>query len=107
MRSPDPAFAGASIVAIALGIVTAPIGISTNTIIHEMVVEGMRGRIFSSLGIAMNLAFLIFMLGASKLAESIDSGWILYGVSGFYVISGILGFIDLHLFREKGINGRS
>jgi len=100
-------FAGASSVAMVLGIVTAPIGISTNTMIHEMVVERMRGRIFSSLGIAMNLAFLIFMLGASKLAESIDSGWILYGVSVFYVISGLLGFIDLHLFREKGINGRS
>jgi len=100
-------FAGASSVAMVLGIVMAPIGISTNTMIHEMVVEEMRGRIFSSLGIAMNLAFLIFMLGASKIAESVDSGWILYGVSVFYVIAGLLGFVDLYLFREKGINGRS
>ncbi|MDD5073041.1 MAG: MFS transporter [Candidatus Omnitrophica bacterium] len=95
-------FLGASVVAMILGIAMAPIGISTNTLIHEMVDEKMRGRIFSSLGIAMNLAFLIFMLGAAKLAERVDSGWILYGVSVFYVISGILGFIDLRLFKEKG-----
>ena len=97
-------FLGASVVAMILGIAMAPIGISTNTLIHEMVDEKMRGRIFSSLGIAMNLAFLIFMLGAAKLAERVDSGWILYGVSVFYVASGILGFIDLRLFKEKGAN---
>ena len=97
-------FLGASVVAMILGIAMAPIGISTNTLIHEMVDEKMRGRIFSSLGIAMNLAFLIFMLGAAKLAERIDSSWILYGVSVFYVVSGILGFVDLRLFKEKGAN---
>jgi len=94
-------FAGASAVAMILGMAMAPIGISTNTIIHEMVDEKMRGRIFSSLGVAMNMAFLIFMLSAAKLAEKIDSGWIFYGVSVFYVISGILGFVDLYIFREK------
>ncbi len=97
-------FVGASVVAMILGIAMAPIGISTNTLIHEMVDEKMRGRIFSSLGVAMNVAFLIFMLGAAKLAERIDSGWILYGVSVFYVICGILGFIDLRVFKEKGSN---
>ncbi len=97
-------FLGASVVAMILGIAMAPIGISTNTLIHEMVDEKMRGRIFSSLGVAMNMAFLIFMLGAAKLAERVDSGWILYGVSVFYVICGILGFIDLRVFKEKGPN---
>ncbi len=98
-------FLGASVVAMILGIAMAPIGISTNTLIHEMVDEKMRGRIFSSLGIAMNLAFLIFMLGAAKLAEHIDSGWILYGVSVFYVVAGILGFVDSHICKEKCANG--
>lgn len=97
-------FLFASVMAIALGIALAPIGISTNTIVHEMVVENMRGRIFSSLGIAMNIAFLIFMLCASKLAETIDRSQILYAVSGFYVVAGALGFIDLCLFKEKHIN---
>ena len=98
-------FAGASAVAMILGMAMAPVGISTNTLIHELVDENMRGRVFSSLGIAMNLAFLIFMLSAAKLAESIDSGWILYGVSVFYVIAGILGFIDMHIVRKRGLDG--
>lgn len=97
-------FLGASVVAMILGMAMAPIGISTNTLIHEMVDEKMRGRIFSSLGIAMNVAFLIFMLGAAKLAERMDSGWILYGVSVFYVVAGILGFIDSHICKERCVN---
>jgi MFS family permease len=97
-------FLFASTMAMVLGIFLAPIGISTNTMIHEMVVENMRGRIFSSLGIAMNIAFLIFMLCASKLAESVDRSYILYAVSGFYVVAGILGFVDIYLFKEKHVN---
>lgn len=97
-------FLFASGMAMVLGIFLAPIGISTNTMIHEMVVEKMRGRIFSSLGIAMNIAFLIFMLCSSKLAETVDRSYILYAVSGFYVVAGILGFVDMYLFKEKHIN---
>lgn len=97
-------FMAASVAAMVLGIFLAPIGISTNTMIHEMVVENMRGRIFSSLGIAMNIAFLIFMLCSSKLAETLDRSYILYAVSGFYVVAGILGFADLYFFKEKHIN---
>ncbi len=86
-------FKFASIMAIILGLAVAPIGISTNTLIHEVSVEHMRGRVFSSLGIVMNFALLIFMLIASRLAEYIDRSWILYSVSIFYVASGILGSI--------------
>jgi MFS transporter, DHA3 family, macrolide efflux protein len=97
-------FLFASAIAMVLGIFLAPIGISTNTIIHEMVAEKMRGRIFSSLGIAMNIAFLIFMLCAAKLAESVDRSYILYAVSGFYIAAGILGFMDIYWFEEKHAN---
>ncbi|MDP2942530.1 MAG: MFS transporter [Candidatus Omnitrophota bacterium] len=86
-------FVFASAAAAVLGIAVAPIGISTNTIIHEVTYENMRGRVFSSLGIVMNFAFLVFMLISSKLAERVDRSWILYSVSVFYVISGILGLI--------------
>ncbi len=79
--------------AMILGLVVAPIGISANTLIHEVILERMRGRIFSSLGIVMNFALLVFMLIASRLAEYIDRSWILYSVSIFYGVSGILGFI--------------
>lgn len=86
-------FKFASIMAMILGLAVAPIGISTNTLIHEVSVEHMRGRVFSSLGIVMNFALLIFMLIASRLAEYIDRSWILYSVSIFYIASGILGFV--------------
>lgn len=54
-----------------LGITSSPVMISANTIIHETIDKNMRGRIFSSLGIIMNLGLLIFMFTASSLAEVI------------------------------------
>jgi len=86
-------FGFVSIMATILGTAIAPIGISANTLIHEVISEHMRGRIFSSLGIVMNFALLVFMLIASRLAEYIDRSWILYSVGIFYVVSGILGFL--------------
>lgn len=86
-------FLFASIAAMILGVAVAPIGITTNALIHEFVTENMRGRIFSSLGIVMNFAFLVFMLIGSKIAENVDRGLILYAVSLFYFIAGILGFM--------------
>ena len=74
--------------------------ISASTIIHENIDETMRGRIFSSLGIVMNIGLLIFMFIASSLAEFIDKMWIL-------LISGIVfsGF-GLHglILKHKGRN---
>lgn len=85
-------FIFASVIAIILGMVIAPVGISTNTLIHEVIYENMRGRVFSSLGIVMNFAFLVFMLIAARLAEYIDRSLILYAISGFYAVFGIIGF---------------
>ncbi|MBL7069752.1 MAG: MFS transporter, partial [Candidatus Omnitrophica bacterium] len=44
-----------------LGLVSSPILISSSTIVHENIDDSMRGRIFSSLGIIMNIGLLIFM----------------------------------------------
>lgn len=83
-----------------LGVVISPVMISASTIIHENIDETMRGRIFSSLGIVMNIGLLIFMFIASSLAEFIDKMWIL-------LISGIVfsGF-GLHglILKHKGRN---
>ena len=72
--------------------------ISSNTIIHETTDDKMRGRIFSSLGIVMNMGLLLFMFVASSLAEAIGMMWIL-------IISGVIfsgfGLVGL-LLNHKG-----
>jgi len=76
-----------------LGVAFSPIFISASTIIHENVDKSMRGRIFSSLGIIMNLGLLIFMFAASSLAETIGKIWILLISALVFVGFGSMGLI--------------
>ncbi len=75
-----------------LGIVIGPIFIASNTIILEVVIH---------------FAFLTSMLISSRLAENIDSFWILTAVGAIFTIVGIAGLIryrhggDLAFLTEK------
>lgn len=82
-----------SILVFLLGLATSPIMISANTIIHESVDEGMRGRIFSSLGIIMNMGLLLFMFIASSLAEIVGKMWILLASGLIFAGFGVLGLV--------------
>ncbi|MFH1752978.1 MAG: hypothetical protein ABH875_02235, partial [Candidatus Omnitrophota bacterium] len=64
-----------------------------STIVHENVEEGMRGRIFSSLGVVMNLGLLIFMFAASSLAEIVGKIWILLVSALVFMGFGSIGLI--------------
>jgi len=79
------------LLSIFVGMALSPIIISINTLIHETIPDEMRGRIFSSQEIVIHLAFLIFMLGTSILAEYIDRMWILVGCGAIFSIIGISG----------------
>ncbi|MDB4349382.1 MFS transporter [Omnitrophica bacterium] len=76
-----------------LGVVSSPILISASTIVHENVDDRMRGRIFSSLGIIMNLGLLIFMFVASSLAEIVGKIWILLISALIFIGFGSAGLV--------------
>lgn len=69
----------------------SPLMISSNTIVHELIPDELRGRIFSSLEAVMHLAFLIFMVAVSILAEFVNSFYILLAVGIIFSYSGLLG----------------
>jgi len=75
------------------GMVIGPIFIASNTIIHLVSDEGMRGKVFSALEIVIHFAFLIAMLISSFLSEFIPSVWILTTVGIVTAVVGIIGFI--------------
>lgn len=72
-----------------LGLTLSPIIISAQTLVHEATEEKMRGRIFGSLDVVAYLAFLLFMLLSSFLAEQIGRFWILLSVG---ITLAIVGF---------------
>ena len=84
----------AGLVAAALGASISPITASMNTLTHEMIPEGARGRIFSSLETVMHLGFLIFMFAAAYLTKYVDRFWILIVTGAIFSICGIGGIIS-------------
>ena len=86
-----PGFYVAAIIITFFGLSIAPIMISSNTLVHELIPQELRGRAFSSLEAVMHLAFLIFMLVASISAEFVDTSYILIIVGILCVYAGIFG----------------
>jgi MFS family permease len=82
-----------ALIAFMIGLSASPIAILTNTLLHEVIPNGMRGKVFSSLEIISHLAFLVFMLVSAFLGERIDKMWILISVGAIFSIFGIIGLL--------------
>ncbi len=68
--------------------------IAANTIVHQVSVDTMRGKIFSSLEVVMHSAFLVSMLVSSILAEHFERFWILTVVGIIFTCVGLLGLLN-------------
>jgi DHA3 family macrolide efflux protein-like MFS transporter len=76
-----------------LGLFVSPLYVASNTIVHESTKSRLRGRIFSSMGIAMNMGFLLCMLLSSLLAEHMERFWILIACGSLFGLFGLAGFV--------------
>ncbi len=81
------------------GLSLVPVFISGNTLVHEVIKAKMRGRIFSSLGIVMNLGFLISMFVASKVSEMIEPMWVILIIGVLFMGFGIYGLSNFKARR--------
>ena len=81
----------AAAIAFFFGAAISPIIISSNTIIHELIPDELRGRVFSSIEAVIHLAYIIFMIASSILAEFVSSFYILLAVAMAFIYFGILG----------------
>ncbi|MBI2446985.1 MAG: MFS transporter, partial [Candidatus Omnitrophica bacterium] len=83
----------ALVLAAVLGLVSSPIVVSSNTMLHEIMPNKIRGRIFSSLEMIIHIAFLVFMLLTSFLAEFISKASILVFSGIFFAVCGVGGMV--------------
>lgn len=79
----------ASFAAAAMGLFIAPVGIVTNTLVHEAHPERLHGRIFSSLGVAVNVALIVSVLSGGWLAEQWGEAAFLAVVAACFASAGI------------------
>jgi len=96
-----PSFFIAGLLSIALGTFSAPIIVSSNTLLHEVTHDEMRGRIFSSLEIVMHAGFLLFMFLASLAAEKTAGYWVLITTGILFSTIGLIKLIRLGNEEEK------
>lgn len=87
-----PTFLVAAILSLILGMVASPIIVSSNTLLHEVMRDELRGRVFSSLEIIMHIGFLVFMVFTSLMAEFISKDMILVMIG---LIFTVIGFVKL------------
>lgn len=73
------------------GISIGPIFVATNTVVHIVSDETMRGKVFSALEIVIHAAFLLTMLLSSWLAEFVAKEIILSSVGLGIVVFGTFG----------------
>ena len=76
-----------------LGLVIGPIFIASNSMIHIVCHDNMRGKVFSALEIVIHFAFLVAMLISSWISEYVDGFWILITVAGIFAVVGIVGLL--------------
>lgn len=88
-----PYFLIAALLSFLLGLMVSPIMIASNTIIHNVSDNEMRGKIFSSMEIVMHLGFLLFMFISGLLAERFSHTLILVIVGCVFSVLGIINFI--------------
>jgi len=86
--------------AFVVGYCASPIAVSSDTMIHEIIPQGARGRAFSSLEAVGNLAFMIFMFAASYLSKYFGRGLILIVSGTGFVVCGMVGlFFEMRTKR--------
>jgi len=83
----------AAALAAVLGMVLGPVFIASNTIVHLVSDQEMRGKIFSSLEVVIHLAFLLAMMFSAWISEFIDRVWILTGIGVIFAVIGLIGLI--------------
>ncbi len=74
-----------------LGLVSGPMVIAANTVVHTVCNNTMSGKVFAALEFVMHLAFLLAMLVSSILAEHIARAWILMAVGVIFMGVGLVG----------------
>jgi len=95
----DPTFiAGGALIAL-VGAAAAPILTCSNTLIHTIVPDDMRGKVFSSVEAVMHLAFLVFMFLTAFLSRYTSNRNILL-TSG--MVFTVIGLVGLGVARANG-----
>ncbi len=87
----DPSLLMGGLLTLLAGAAAAPILTCTNTLIHLLIPDEARGRIFSSIEAIIHLAFMMFMFLTAYLAKFVSNFAILISCGMIFLLIGIAG----------------
>ena len=91
--SGDPMFMISGSLLLLVGLAAAPIFTCTQTLIHILVPDEVRGRLFSSMEAVMHVAFLVMMFLTAIFARYVSNLTILLTCAGMFAFLGLCGLI--------------
>lgn len=83
----------AGVIALVIGASAGPVFVCANTLIHTLVPDEARGRIFSSMEIVMHLAFLAMMFATAQVAKISSNFSILLASAAVFTAVGLAGLV--------------
>ncbi|MDD4956937.1 MAG: MFS transporter [Candidatus Omnitrophica bacterium] len=83
-----------------VGGAAAPIFICSNTLVHTLVPENIRGRIFSSMETLIHIAFLAFMFFTAILSKYVENFYILMASGIMFAMFGVFGMVMYSIKRD-------
>lgn len=94
----NPGFIVGGLLIMLVGMAAAPILTCANTLIHILIPQELRGRVFSSMEVVVHVAFIVFMFFTAYISKYISNFSILMISGGCFIATGILG----QLFVSEG-----
>lgn len=86
-----PSLALAGVVSLVIGASAGPVFVCTNTLIHALVPDEARGRIFSSMEMVMHLAFIVMMFATAQISKITSNFSILLASAAAFAVLGMAG----------------
>jgi len=96
-----PFFFIAAALSALIGILASPVIVSSGTLLHEVMRDKMRGRIFTLLDMTAHAGFLIFMFVGSVVADRTGKGAVLIIIGALFFVIGFMKSVR----KAKGRRG--
>jgi len=91
----SPSFIIGGVFVFLIGLTMGPIMTCINTLMHELIPDEARGRIFSSMEAVIHLAFLVFMFLTAYLSKHISNMTIIATSGVVFSIIGLAGYLKV------------
>ncbi len=91
----NPSFIVGGMLIFVVGLAAGPVMVCINTLIHELMPDEVRGKVFSSMEALIHLAFMVCMFLTAYLSKFLSNYIIIAGTGLSFAIIGAIGYFSI------------